>query len=65
LLGYFNVKVWKEDDTKPATENESLHEIGNDNEVRTGNFATLKNLIVKNTVFQISTSVNTLGLLLV
>jgi hypothetical protein len=36
---------------KPIIGNESLHEINNDNEVRVVNFATSKNLIVKNTKF--------------
>jgi hypothetical protein len=31
LLGDFNAKVGREDIFKPTTENESLHEINNDN----------------------------------
>jgi hypothetical protein len=34
LLGDFNVKVGREDIFKPTIENESLHEISNDNGVR-------------------------------
>jgi hypothetical protein len=36
---------------KPTTGNENLHEINNDNGIRVVNFATSKNLIVKNTMF--------------
>jgi hypothetical protein len=50
LLRDFNAKVGREDIFKP-TENESLHEISNDNEVRVVNFATSKNLILKSTTF--------------
>jgi hypothetical protein len=51
LLGDFNAKVGREDIFKLTIENESLHEIGNDNEVRLVNFATYKHLRVKNTMF--------------
>jgi hypothetical protein len=51
LLGDFNAKVGREDIFKPTTGNDSLHEISNDNTVRVANFATLKNLIVKSTMF--------------
>jgi hypothetical protein len=34
LLGDFNAKEGRDDIFKPAIENESLHEISNDNEVR-------------------------------
>jgi hypothetical protein len=37
LLGDFNAKVGREDIFKPATGNESLHEISNDNGVRSKN----------------------------
>jgi hypothetical protein len=51
LLGDFNAKVGREDTFKPTIENESLHEISNDNGVRIANFATSKNLTVKSTMF--------------
>jgi endonuclease/exonuclease/phosphatase family metal-dependent hydrolase len=51
LLGDFNAKVGREDIFKPTIGNESLHKISNDNGVRVVNFATSKNLIVKNTMF--------------
>jgi hypothetical protein len=47
----FNAKVGREDIFKPTTGNESLHEIGNDNGVRTINFATSKNFIVMSIMF--------------
>jgi hypothetical protein len=34
LLGDFNVKVGRKDIFKPTTENENLHEISNDNAVK-------------------------------
>jgi hypothetical protein len=49
LLGDFNAKVGREDIFKPIIGNKSLHEASNDNGVRLVNFATLNNLIVKNT----------------
>jgi exonuclease III len=51
LLGDLNAKVGREDTFKPTIENESLHEISNDNGIRVVNFATPKNLIVKSTMF--------------
>jgi hypothetical protein len=51
LLGDFNAKVGRENIFKPTIGNESLHEISNDNGVRVVNFATSKNLLVKNTMF--------------
>jgi hypothetical protein len=51
LLGNFNGKVGRENIFKPVIGNESLHETSNDNRVRTVNFATSKNLIVKSTTF--------------
>jgi hypothetical protein len=51
LLGDFNAKVGREDIFKPIIGNEGLHEASNDNGVRVVNFATLKNLIVKSTIF--------------
>jgi exonuclease III len=47
LMGDFNAKVGREDIFKPIIGNESLHEASNDNNVRVINFATSKNLIVK------------------
>jgi hypothetical protein len=49
LLRDFNAKVGRENIFKPIVGNESLHEASNDNGIRVVNFATLKNLIVKNT----------------
>jgi hypothetical protein len=51
LLGDFNAKVGGKDIFKPTIENESLHEISNNNGVRLVNFATSKNLRVKSTMF--------------
>jgi hypothetical protein len=36
---------------KPTTENDTLRQISNDNGVRTVNFATSKNLVVKSAMF--------------
>jgi len=52
LLGDFNVKVGREIIFKPTIGQESLHQDSNDNGVRLVNFATSKNLVVKNTMFQ-------------
>jgi hypothetical protein len=51
LLGDFNAKVSREDILKPTIENESLHEISNENGVRIVNFAASKNLNLKSTMF--------------
>jgi len=51
LLGDFNAKVGRENIFKTTIGNESLHQDSNDNSVRTVNFATLKNLVVKNRMF--------------
>ena len=51
LLGDFNTKVGRENILKPTIGNESLHQDSNDNGVRILNFATPKNLVVKNTIF--------------
>jgi hypothetical protein len=51
LLGAFIAKVGRDDILKPIIGNESLHEASNDNGVRVVNFATSKDLIVKNTTF--------------
>jgi hypothetical protein len=47
----FNAKVGREDIFKPTIGNESLHEISNDNGVGVVNFATFKNLTVKNMMY--------------
>jgi hypothetical protein len=54
LLGEFNTKADREDIFKPKVEKECLNEISNGNGVRVVNFATSKNLIVKNTMFPYS-----------
>jgi hypothetical protein len=51
LLGDFNAKVGMEDIFKLTVGNESFHETSNDNGVRVVNFAILKNLAVKSTMF--------------
>jgi predicted lipase len=51
LLGYFNAKVGRENILKPTVGKESLRQDSNDNGVRIVNFATLKNLLVKSTLF--------------
>jgi hypothetical protein len=51
LLGDFNAKVGRKDIFKPTIENESLHEITNDNAVIVVNFAIFKILTVKSTMF--------------
>jgi hypothetical protein len=61
LLGDFNAKVGREDIFKPTIGNESLHEISNNNVVRSVNFAKSINLRVKSTMFPIATSINILG----
>ena len=50
LLGDFNAEVGRENIFKPTIGIESLHQDRNDNDVRI-NFVTLKNLVVKNTMF--------------
>jgi hypothetical protein len=52
LLGDFNANVVRENLFKPTIGNESLHQDSNDNGVRIVNFATSKNLVVENTMFQ-------------
>jgi hypothetical protein len=47
----FNAKVGREDISKPAIGNESLHKISIDNGVRAVNFATSKSHIVKSMMF--------------
>ena len=51
MLRDFNTKLGREDIFKPAIENESLCQGSNDNGVRVVNFAILKNLVAKITVF--------------
>ena len=51
LLGDFNAKVGRENIFKPTIGNESLHQDSIDNGFRIVNFATLKNLVVKSTMF--------------
>jgi hypothetical protein len=63
LLGDFNTEVGREDIFKPIIDNESLHEVSNDNRVRVVNFATLKNLS-RAQHSHTMTFINTLGLLL-
>jgi hypothetical protein len=46
LLGDFNVKVGRENNSKPTIWNDSLHQDSKDNVVRIVNFATSKNLVV-------------------
>jgi hypothetical protein len=61
LLGDFNVKVSREDISKPTIGNESLHKIINDDLVRLVNFATSKNSESKVRCSHITTSINILG----
>jgi hypothetical protein len=63
LVEDFNANAGREDIFKPIIGNKSLHEASNDNEVRTVNFATSKNLL-RAQHFHIVTFINTLGLLL-
>jgi len=51
LLEDLNAKVGRENILKPTIRNESLHQDNNDNVVRIVNFATLKNLVLKNTMY--------------
>ena len=51
ILLDFNAEVRREKIFKPTVGNESLHQYSNDNGVRIVNFATSKNLVVKNTMF--------------
>jgi hypothetical protein len=61
LLCGFSAKVGRENIFKLTIRNNSIHEI---NGVRVVNFATSKNLVVKNTTFQHCRILNTPGLLL-
>ena len=51
LLGDFNIKVGRINIFKPTIGNDSLHQDSSDNGVGIVNFATLKNLVVKSTMF--------------
>ena len=51
ILGDFNAKVGRENIFKPTIGNESLHQDSNDNGVTIVNFATLKSLVLKSTMF--------------
>jgi len=51
LLGKVNAKLWRGVIFKPTTGNERIHQDSNDNGVRIVNFATLKNLVAKSTIF--------------
>jgi hypothetical protein len=51
LLGDFIAKVRREGIFKVIIDNESLHEVSNDNGVRVVNSATSKNLLVESTMF--------------
>ena len=51
LLGDFNAKVGRENIFKPTIGSESLHQDSKANGVRTVNFVTSKNLVVKSTMF--------------
>jgi hypothetical protein len=51
ILLDFNAKGGKEDISRIIIGNKSFHEISNDNEVQVVNFATSKNLTVKNIMF--------------
>ena len=51
LLEYFNSKVGRENIFKPIIANKSLHQDSKDNGVRIVQFATLKNVVAKSTMF--------------
>jgi hypothetical protein len=51
LLGDFNAKMGTENKFKPTIENDSLHQVSNDNGVRIVKFATSKNVVVKSAMF--------------
>ena len=51
LLGDFNAKMGRENTFKQTIGNKRLRQGSNDNGVRIVNFATSKNLVVKNTMF--------------
>jgi hypothetical protein len=51
FFGHFNAKEGRDAIFKPTIRNDSLHEISTGNGVRVVNFATSKNLIVRNKMF--------------
>ena len=51
LLGHVNVKLVRADIFKLIIGNDSLNQESNDNDIRIVRFATLKNLVVKITMF--------------
>jgi hypothetical protein len=51
LLGDFNAKVGREDIFNPEIQNETIHEISNDDGVKVVNFATSEYVTVKSTIF--------------
>ena len=51
LLGDFNAKLGRQNIFKTTIWNESLQQDSNNNGVRTANFVTQKNLVVKSTMF--------------
>jgi hypothetical protein len=53
LLGDFNAKEGRKDIFKPTVWNKCLHKISNNNCVKVVNFATSKNLTVKNMIDRI------------
>jgi len=61
LLADFNAKVGIENVFNPIIWNESLHQDINNNDVRTVNFATSINLVVKSTILRTETFTNTPG----
>jgi CTP:phosphocholine cytidylyltransferase-like protein len=60
LLGDLNAKVGREDIFKPTVGSKSLCKIINDNRVRGVEFATSKNLILKNVMFHVTSFINSL-----
>jgi len=64
LLGYFNVKLGREDIFKPKIGNESLHQDNNDNGVRIVNFAASKTYLLRARCSPTKTFISTPGPLL-
>jgi hypothetical protein len=64
MLGDFIAKLGTEVILKATINNGSLHQDSNDYSVRIENFATSKNLVVKNIIFHVETFINTPGLFL-
>jgi len=61
LLGDFNAKVGRKNIFKPTIGKECLHQDSNHNGVRLVNFATLKILVVKSTMFPTETIISIPG----